>query len=283
MERRALGKGLAALLSDQVDLSMVRQVPLTQITANPHQPRRLFEPAQLHELAESIKLVGVLQPIIVRQTGNDQYELVAGERRLRASELAGLQSIPVIVRTADSQAMLEMALIENLQRQDISAIDAAWAYKKLIDEFGLTHEQVATRLGKSRSAITNALRLLQLPEEARTLLGAGKITEGHARALLSVNDPEVRRSLLQEVTDKSLSVRQAEKRAKELTKPSTLSKPSIQVPIGNDPEWKTLERRLRELFGARVQVQRVPPGGRIVIEFFDEEDLGRIMELLGLF
>jgi ParB family chromosome partitioning protein len=237
----------------------------------------------LHELAESIKLVGVLQPIIVRQTGNDQYELVAGERRLRASELAGLQSIPVIVRTADSQAMLEMALIENLQRQDISAIDAAWAYKKLIDEFGLTHEQVATRLGKSRSAITNALRLLQLPEEARTLLGAGKITEGHARALLSVNDPEVRRSLLQEVTDKSLSVRQAEKRAKELTKPSTLSKPSIQVPIGNDPEWKTLERRLRELFGARVQVQRVPPGGRIVIEFFDEEDLGRIMELLGLF
>lgn len=283
MERRALGKGLAALLSDQVDLSMVRQVPLTQITANPHQPRRLFEPAQLHELAESIKLVGVLQPIIVRQTGNDQYELVAGERRLRASELAGLQSIPVIVRTADSQAMLEMALIENLQRQDISAIDAAWAYKKLIDEFGLTHEQVATRLGKSRSAITNALRLLQLPEEARTLLGAGKITEGHARALLSVNDPEIRRSLLQEVTDKSLSVRQAEKRAKELTKPSTLSKPSIQVPIGNDPEWKTLERRLRELFGARVQVQRVPPGGRIVIEFFDEEDLGRIMELLGLF
>jgi ParB family chromosome partitioning protein len=217
MARRGLGKGLSALLSQsELEGNLVQEIPIAQIHPNPYQPRRVFDEDSLRELADSIRQVGVLQPIIVRQDSVDEYTLIAGERRLRAAQMVGLQSIPAIVRTPSEQQMLEMALIENLQREDINPIDAALAYKHLMDEFGLTQEQVAIRVGKSVPAISNTLRLLQLPDYIQDSIRSGLISEGHGRALLMVRDPVQQRQLWQQITADGLSVRATELRAREL-------------------------------------------------------------------
>jgi len=286
MARRGLGKGLSALLSQgELEGNLVQEIPIAQIHPNPYQPRRVFDEDSLRELADSIRQVGVLQPIIVRQDSVDEYTLIAGERRLRAAQMAGLQYIPAIVRTPSEQQMLEMALIENLQREDINPIDAALAYKHLMNEFGLTQEQVAIRVGKSVPAISNTLRLLQLPEYIQDSIRNGLISEGHGRALLMVRDPVQQRQLWQQITTDGLSVRATELRARELRsseQPINSGPRSYPLPSPPPPEVKALEHNLSAYLGTKVKVVYQEGGaGRIVIEFYSEEELGRILEIIA--
>jgi len=286
MPRPALGRGIGALIG-QNDLAetLIREIPIDQIRSNPYQPRQQFSEESLAELAGSIRELGVLQPVIVRQEGESNYVLIAGERRLRAARMAGLSSIPAIVRSPSEQQMLEMALVENVQREDINPIDAALAYKRLMEEFGLTQEQVAQRVGKSVPAISNTLRLLQLPEYIVKSLKEGVISEGHGRALLMVKDPTLQRQLWSDITTEGLSVRAAELRARELRpmNPSPRNSPeSSPQPSTTSPELKALEQNLSAYLGTRVQVvQWGGGGGRIVIEFYSEEELGRILEIIA--
>jgi ParB family chromosome partitioning protein len=286
MARRGLGKGLSALLSQsELEGNLVQEIPIAQIHPNPYQPRRVFDEDSLRELADSIRQVGVLQPIIVRQDSVDEYTLIAGERRLRAAQMAGLQYIPAIVRTPSEQQMLEMALIENLQREDINPMDAALAYKHLMDEFGLTQEQVAIRVGKSVPAISNTLRLLQLPAYIQDSIRSGLISEGHGRALLMVRDPVQQRQLWQQITADGLSVRATELRARELRSAEQPINPgprSYPLPASPLPEVKALEHNLSVYLGTRVKLVYQEGGaGRIVIEFYSEEELGRILEIIA--
>jgi ParB family chromosome partitioning protein len=286
MARRGLGKGLSALLSQsELEGNLVQEIPIAQIHPNPYQPRRVFDEDSLRELADSIRQVGVLQPIIVRQDSVDEYTLIAGERRLRAAQMVGLQSIPAIVRTPSEQQMLEMALIENLQREDINPIDAALAYKHLMDEFGLTQEQVAIRVGKSVPAISNTLRLLQLPDYIQDSIRNGLISEGHGRALLMVRDPVQQRQLWQQITADGLSVRATELRARELRsgeQPINPGPRSYPLSSSPPPEVKALEHNLSAYLGTKVKVVYQEGGaGRIVIEFYSEEELGRILEIIA--
>ncbi len=286
MARRGLGKGLSALLAQsELESNMVQEIPVEQVRPNPYQPRRTFDEESLRELAESIRQVGVLQPIIVRKEGAEEYILVAGERRLRAAQMAGLERIPAIVRTPSEQQMLEMALIENLQREDINPIDAALAYRHLMEEFGLTQEQVAQRVGKSVPAISNTLRLLQLPPYIQESIQSGLISEGHGRALLMVKDPVQQRQLWQQITTDGLSVRATELRARELRSPEQPVNPgprSHPLPSAPPPEVRALEHNLSAYLGTKVKVVYMEGGaGRIVIEFYSEEELGRILETIA--
>jgi len=286
MPRPALGRGLGALIG-QNDLAetLIREIPLAQIRPNPYQPRQQFSEESLAELAASIRELGVIQPIIVRQEGESDYVLIAGERRLRAASMAGLVTIPAIVRSPSEQQMLEMALVENVQREDINPIDAALAYKRLMEEFGMTQEQVAQRVGKSVPAISNTLRLLQLPEYIIKSLKEGVISEGHGRALLMVKDPTLQRQLWSDITTEGLSVRAAELRARELRplNPTPRNAPeSSPQPSPASAELMALEQNLSAYLGTRVQVvQWGGGGGRIVIEFYSEEELGRILEIIA--
>ncbi len=286
MPRPALGRGLGALIG-QNDLAetLIREIPVAQIRPNPYQPRQQFSEESLAELAASIRELGVIQPIVVRQEGDGDYVLVAGERRLRAARMAGLSTIPAIVRSPSEQQMLEMALVENVQREDINPVDAALAYKRLMEEFGMTQEQVAQRVGKSVPAVSNTLRLLQLPEYIINSLKEGIISEGHGRALLMVKDPTLQRQLWSDITTEGLSVRAAELRARELRpmNPTPRNAPvSAPQPSPASPELKALEHNLSAYLETRVQVvQWGGGGGRIVIEFYSEEELGRILEIIA--
>lgn len=286
MRRPALGRGLGALIGqNELAETLIREVPIGQIRPNPYQPRQQFSEESLAELADSIRELGVIQPIIVRQEGESDYVLIAGERRLRAASMAGLTTIPAIVRTPTEQQMLEMALVENVQREDINPIDAALAYKRLMDEFGLTQEQVAQRVGKSVPAVSNTMRLLQLPEYIIKSLQEGVISEGHGRALLMVKDPTLQRQLWSDITTEGLSVRAAELRARELRpmNPTPRNAPeSMPQPSSASPELLALQQNLSAYLGTRVQVvQWGGGGGRIVIEFYSEEELGRILEIIA--
>ncbi len=288
MARRGLGKGIGALLGQsELSETLVQEIPIAQIRPNPFQPRRQFDEESLRELAESIRQMGVIQPIIVRQESAEDYVLVAGERRLRAAQMAGLTAIPAIVRSPSEQQMLEMALVENVQREDINPVDAALAYKRLMDEFGLTMEQVAQRVGKSVPAISNTIRLLQLPEYILETIRNGALSEGHGRALLMVRDAVHQRQLWQEILSDNLSVRTAELRAREWREremnPTPRNAPqSAPQPVSVSVELKALEQNLSAYLGTRVQVvQMAGGGGRIVIEFYSEEELGRILEIIA--
>lgn len=286
MPRPVLGRGLSALIGQhELSDSLIREIPIEQIRPNPYQPRQHFSEESLAELADSIKALGLLQPVIVRQEGEGSYVLIAGERRLRAARLAGLATIPAIVRSPSEQQMLEIALVENLQREDINPIDAALAYKRLMEEFGLTQEQIAQRVGKSTPAISNTIRLLQLPEYILKSIREGVISEGHGRVLLMVKDPLLQRQLWSDIVSESLSVRAAELRARELRplNPTPQNAPSSEPqPSSMPPELKALEHNLSAYLGTRVQVvQWGGGGGRIVIEFYSEEELGRILELIA--
>lgn len=271
-----LGRGLDALIPAARDERGVLEIPLDRVGRNPNQPRATFDDIALGELAASIAVHGVLQPIMVRELADGGYELIAGERRLRAAHLAGLERIPALLRdTGDGETSLELALIENLQREDLNAIETARAYRELIDRFGLTHEAVARQVGKSRVAISNALRLLDLAAETRDAILEGRITEGHGRALASITVAELQRAALQVVLERQLSVRQTEElvRRKRTERPATPGR-SLSYDL------QEVEAQLRGVLATRVGIVRTRRGGRLVIDFYSDEDLDRLYSII---
>lgn len=281
--RRALGKGLSQLLGEQAEES-TNELPISSIRANTRQPRTQFDQEKLEELAVSIREFGVLQPLIVRPLSDDQFELIAGERRLRASKIAGLKTVPVVIRAASSQASLEIAIIENVQREDITAMECAVAYKRLIEEFDLSQEAVAQRVGKSRAAVANTLRLLKLPERIQRGILNEEITEGHARALLMVESPVRQAALFERIIKDGLSVREVERlaRASDNPRPAGPKSEKSKTTPHSDPNWNSLEQGLSEYFGTPVQLQSDKIGGKLSIAFYSDDDLQRILDILGI-
>ena len=273
--RYGLGRGLEALIPRTEHDPGTIEVPVDRIGRNPHQPRSRFDEEELAELAASIVEHGVIQPVVVRTTADGGYELIAGERRVRAARQAGLASIPAVVRDSSNEEALELALVENVQRADLNAIEEATAYRELIDRFGLTHEEVAQRVGKSRVAISNALRLLDLASETRAAIVNGAITEGHGRALAAITVHELQRAVLQVVLQRHLSVRQTE----ELVRRRREGSGRVRVPL--TPDLQDLEAQLRGLLATKVGIARSRRGGRLVIEFYSDEELDRIYTIIS--
>lgn len=279
----------------------MRHIPLSEIDTNPYQPRTDFNEVALQELVASVLEHGILQPIIVR-IHDSRYQLVSGERRFHAARRAGLSAIPAVIRAYDDRTMAEIAIVENVQREDISPLEAAEAYKRLMDEFGLTQEQVALRVGKSRPTIANTLRLLRLPQNIRESLARGDITEGHARSLLSIPDPEWRERVWRRIVEDNLSVRDTERLSRSSTAPSQgsddddegedgyespergLSRVSRETKSrrSQDADLNALEERLRRLLGTRVRISGRLEAGRIIVDFYGADDLERIANLLGI-
>ncbi len=278
--RRALGKGLSQLIGDQADATPTT-ASVDAIVPNKRQPRTYFKDEALQELAESIKLHGILQPLVVRPLTEGLYELIAGERRLRASKLAGLKTVPIMVKASDSKASLEIALIENVQREDISALEQARAYRMLMDEFDLTQEAVADRVGKSRTAIANTVRLLRLPPRILEALERGDITEAHARPLLTLETQAEQLAIFDQIIGQGMTSKSVEKVVKAKgDRPARARKPGVVD--ATDPNWRALQERASEVLGSPVQLEGSERGGSIQIRFFSEEDLVRIMDLLGV-
>jgi ParB family transcriptional regulator, chromosome partitioning protein len=273
--RRALGKGLSQLIAEQLETGPT-EIPVESIVPNQRQPRTHFDESSLEELASSIREYGVLQPLIVRPLGDGQFELIAGERRLRASRLAGLHTVPVLLKSAGNQASLEMALIENVQREDINPVECARAYRRLIDEFGLTQETVADKVGKSRVAVANVVRLLKLPKRVLEGLEEGLISEGHARALLGFESPVHQLAMYDLILERGLTVRDVEKAAKQTPQPA---KPSDAA--DRDPNQVALEDALSNYLGSRAKITRSEKGGRLIVDFYSDDDLERILGTFG--
>jgi ParB family chromosome partitioning protein len=257
---------------------MVVQIPVENISRNPRQPRTHFDPQDLAELEASIRTHGVLQPLVVtRGPVSEQYVLVAGERRWLAARRAGLETVPAILREAGEQDLVELALVENVQRADLEPLEAAEAFRQLVEEFHLSHEEVASRVGKSRVAITNTLRLLKLPVDIQQALVDGKISEGHARALLALPTPEAQRAALKTILEHELNVRQTE----ELVRKLSGERPVMRQAYIPAPEIAALEDRLRKRLGTRVRLQRRGKGGTVVIHFYSDEELDALIGLIA--
>jgi ParB family chromosome partitioning protein len=272
----ALGRGLSSLIPQRaVPESAVLEVQLTRIKPNPYQPRRHMDDAGLQELAGSIREHGVLQPVLVTET-IDGYQLIAGERRVRASRLAGLERIPALVRQLADHDQLEVALVENVQRADLDPIEEALAYRQLIDEFGLTQEQVSDRVGKARATIANTLRLLDLHADVQAAIVDGTLSEGHGRALAGLA-PERQAQVLRTIVGQSLSVRQTEELVRRLREPKPAPAATAQR---LDPDLERVETHLRERLGTKVSLSRSRTVGRIVIEYYSDEELNRLYEHL---
>lgn len=273
----ALGRGLASLIPQrQASASAILEVPLARVTPNPFQPRRHMDDAALAELAASMREHGVLQPVLVTET-LDGYQLIAGERRVRAARLAGLERIPAVVRQLVDRDQLEVALVENVQRADLDPIDEALAYRKLVDEFGLTQDAVADRVGKARATVANTLRLLELHPDVQAAISDGRLTEGHGRALGGLAT-DGQAHVLGTVLTQGLSVRQTEELVRRLREPrSQREKPA---PARLDPDLERVEEDLRQRLGTKVSLTRSRNGGRIVIEYYSDEELGRLYERL---
>jgi len=272
-----LGRGLDALIPGTSDEVRVLDLPLDRIERSPNQPRSDFDEALLGELAASIAVHGVLQPVIVRNLADGGYQLIAGERRLRAARIAGLETIPAVVREAtDGTDSLELALIENLQRADLNAIETALAYRELIDRFGLTHEAVSRQVGKSRVAVSNSLRLLDLAPETRQAITDGRISEGHGRALAAITIPELQRAALAVVLERQLSVRQTEELVRR-KRAETPQEPERRR-LGHD--LQDLEAQLRGVLATKVGIVRTRRGGRLVIDFYSDEELDRLYSII---
>lgn len=278
MQRR-LGRGLDFLISGEggnVSPDEIRHLRLEEVRPNPFQPRRTFSEEELAELAASILEHGVLQPVVVRPTA-EGYELVAGERRFRASERLGRDTLPAIVRTATDEQMLELALIENIQREDLNAIETATAMRALMERLGITQEEVARRLGKSRSGVANTLRLLELPEDVQARVARGAISAGHARALLAIGDEVVQRQLADRVEKDGLSVRATEAAVKKAGQPKAAPRP---IDPGLAPYLHDLEDQLRAALGTRVSIQQRGEKGRVVIEYFSRDEFEGLLDRL---
>jgi ParB family chromosome partitioning protein len=271
-----LGRGLASLIPQRPAGSGHTEIPIARIRRNPYQPRQATDEAALQALAASIAEHGVLQPILVTAT-LDGYQLVAGERRLRAAEMAGLERIPAVVREIAEQAQLELALVENLQRADLNALEEAHAFRQLIDEFGLDQEAVAHRVGRARSSVANTLRLLDLAPAVQAALAAGEISAGHARAIAGLDDPAAQVVLAASVVSRGLSVRQTEELARRMKEPAAAAPPGRAT---IDPDLERLEGELRTALGTRVSVTATRKGGRITIDYYSGEDFDRLYERL---
>jgi ParB family chromosome partitioning protein len=278
LRRPALGRGLSQLLADQFSDGSVSEVDLEAIQPNSRQPRRQFDSETLQELADSIAVHGVLQPILLRPIAENQYEIIAGERRWRAAQQAGLTRIPAVIRAADARSTLELALIENIQREDITPLEAAHAYQGLIEEFGLTQEEIAERTGKSRVAIANTLRLMRLPEEVRQALQSRAITEGHARALLGLGSETAMEQLSRKIITEGLSVRQVEAMVKG-TRPSKEPKPQ---PAPLDPNSAAIVRALEAHLSVPVKLDARGEKGRLVLSYRNDEELTNLLDRLGV-
>lgn len=303
-KKQALGKGIRALLntideeikttgensvppsvSGQNAGPAMTRIPVDQISVNPKQPRRDFDETALKELSESIKMHDIIQPVTVVKLSNGKYQLISGERRWRASKMAGLKDIPAYVRTADDQQLLEMALLENLQRENLNAIEIGLSYKRLMDECDLTQEQVAERMNKERSTVANYLRLLRLPPDVQKAVRDGKLSMGHARAIIGLEQVDQQLYVFREVNEKGLSVRQVEQLVKNMQngdKPATAAATpagAVKLP----PAYKRIEDNISSHFSTKVKLDRKKNGkGNIVIEFYNDEDLERIMDKMNL-
>jgi ParB family chromosome partitioning protein len=305
-KKSALGRGLGALLPDSDEAQpkqagientklynfderirsagTITEVEVGSVSPNPYQPRTHFDETALEELSRSIRQLGIIQPITVRKTGSERYELISGERRLKAAKAASLSTIPAFIREADSEAMLEMAIVENVQREQLNPIEVALGYQRLIDECDLTQEQVATKVGKNRSTVANFLRLLNLPPLIQAGLRDGVLTSGHARALLPLEDETLQRSLMDEIAASDMSVREVEQKVRQLLKPA--SKPGKTKSKKADPavsaEMGAIADRMRRALGTKVMIKPSgdEKGGRIEVEYYTDEDLERIVEFL---
>lgn len=294
-DKRALGKGIRALLTNidketttpaetqavvQTLASNIALISLAEIEVNPWQPRIEFDETQLAELAESLKVHGLIQPLTVRRLNANSYQLIAGERRMRASKLAGLTEVPAYIRLADDQEMLEMALVENIQRAELNPIEVAISYKRLMDECKLTQENLANRVGKERSTVANSIRLLKLPPEIQAGVKKQLISMGHARALVGIDDIALQLTLYRETLEKALSVRRLEDLIRSYTQPKELAedkKTSLSA------DHKKVQSDLAHHFGSKVQLKRDETGkGSIVINFSDDHDLNRILDTISL-
>ncbi|EUJ25532.1 ParB/RepB/Spo0J family partition protein [Listeria cornellensis] len=278
---KGLGKGISALFNN-VDQNeeAVQSIPVSEIRPNPYQPRKTFDPTALRELRDSIKLHGILQPVILRRSEAKGYELVVGERRFRAAKEAGLEAIPAVVRTLDDREMMELAVLENLQREDLSVLEEAESYDLLMKNLDLTQAKLADRLGKSRPYIANMVRLLSLPAEVQVMLRDGSLSMGHARALLGLKDKKNIKPVAKKAVADGLTVRQLEKLVGDLNNNVSRETPKKQEKI---PVFiKESESQLRDKFGTAVSIKRRDNKGKIEIEFLSEDDLGRILEILDV-
>ncbi len=290
MKKTSLGTGLSSLIPNKINQdenftftksnfsnsNAVIKIPVENIIPNPSQPRYYFDGDNLKDLSNSIKEHGVIQPILVTKLSEGKYELIAGERRLQASKLVGKKEIPAIVRIASNQEKLELALIENIQRHDLNPIEEAKAYKKLQVEYNLTQEEVAQKAGKNRSTVANMMRLLELPIEIQRGLIEKKITEGHARAILSLENPEKRRALYELILKNKLTVRETEEKVREVTVHTHKRQTIKQI----DPKIQDLEDKLQQKLGTKVQIKKKGTSGKLVIEFFSEEEFEKILGLI---
>jgi ParB family transcriptional regulator, chromosome partitioning protein len=278
MKRKALGKGLSALLPEPEPPSQpdgaAQTLPIDCLEPNPSQPRTAFEAARLEELASSIRESGMIQPILARKVGG-RYQIIAGERRWRAAQHLGMTAVPVLVRDVPDSQLLELALVENIQRQELSPLEEAQAYQRLQDDLRLTQEEVAKKVGKDRSTIANTVRLLRLPREVRTLLGEGKLSAGIARAILAIETAEEQIALAREVVRRGLSVREVERRVA-LARTSG----SKGGAAGKDANTRAAEERLRAVLGTRVEIVRRGKSGHLRIQFAGEAELNRVFELI---
>ncbi len=303
MSKPALGRGLGALLGTppaavkspgagslpspapgsaaELGAERVREVALNKIQPCPLQPRKQFTAESLRELADSIREQGIIQPLIVRQTGAT-LELIAGERRWRAAQQLGLSTVPVIVRKADDQAVLELALIENLQRENLNPLEEAQGYSQLIGQFGLTQEDVAQRVGRSRAAVANALRLLRLPPEAQTLLREGRLSVGHAKVILGLDEGPQQRLAAERVVKEALNVRQTEALVSKLQHPGRDTKGGRRLAPQSDAHVASLEARIRDRTGTKVRLKYRRGKGQLELSFFSDDELERILDLLGI-
>lgn len=289
-KRSGLGKGLGALLDDSSERKNIsgvgaapeggiNEIDVNKIETNPWQPRSKFDEEALQDLAESIKVQGIIQPITVRSLNADTYQLISGERRLQASKRAGLDKIPAYIRTADDQQMLEMALIENIQRENLNAIEIALSYQRLLAECNLKQEQLGERVGKNRSTVTNYLRLLKLPPDIQVALRDNRISMGHARALIAIDDFSLQLEIFKLVISQELSVRKTE----ELVRTSGLKKAEAKKEISLDPDIKNLQTKLSSHFGSKIAIKANEKNkGEIKIPFNSTEDLNRILEILDI-
>lgn len=277
MIKKGLGKGLDALISvdEDQDGNAIREIKINEIEPNSGQPRKNFDDVKLQQLSESIKQHGIIQPIIVTKE-KDNYRIVAGERRWRAARLAGISHIPVIIRELTNKQLMEIALIENLQREDLNPIEEAEAFEKLIKEFQLTQEELSSIIGKSRSAIANSLRILNLSSKVKQFVISGEISSGHARAILSFENEDIQEKVVAEIIEKGLSVRDTERLVK-----SYLAKKENIKKINLSEEYLEIENSLKNIFGTKVKLFSNNKKGKIMIEYYSPEELDRIIELVN--
>ncbi|MBO7368403.1 MAG: ParB/RepB/Spo0J family partition protein [Paludibacteraceae bacterium] len=279
-KKNALGRGLGALIElDNVQTagsSQISEIPLSSIEANPNQPRKTFDNEALEELAASIKELGVVQPVTLREIADGKYQIISGERRCRASRMAGLTAIPAYIRTVDDETLMEMALVENIQREDLNAIEIALSYQRLIDDYKFTQEKLGEKVGKKRATVTNYLRLLKLPAEVQLGLKAGKIEMGHARALVSVQEPSDMIRIYEETVKNGYSVRKLEEIVKKLSE-----KPEPKKKVMKTSDYDALSEKLAGVFKSKVKIDRSKKGsGKIVLSFSSDEQFENIMSIL---